>query len=116
MSATAKQSKYNSVIRTPSQIDRDDLQAEMEEQVRMEAEAEAKAAEDDSDEIDAEKLKKKKAYNVDDITMDLDKQLKINKKKKGDKNVEMETGTKAIVKGSRLLALRKKRKFVKSRS
>jgi hypothetical protein len=49
-------------------------------------EAEAKAA-DDSDEVDAEKLKKKKAYNVDDITMDLDKQMKITKKKKGEKNV-----------------------------
>ena len=113
MSATAKKSKYDSVVRTPSEIERDDLQAEMEEQMRMEAEA--KAA-DDSDEVDAEKLKKKKAYNVDDITMDLDKQMKITKKKKGDKNVEMETGTKTIKKGEKIQALRKKRKFVKSRS
>jgi len=113
MSATAKKSKYDSVVRTPSEIERDELQAEMEEQMRMEAEA--KAA-DDSDEVDAEKLKKKKAYNVDDITMDLDKQMKITKKKKGDKNVEMETGTKTIKKGEKIQALRKKRKFVKSRS
>ena len=83
-SATAKKSKYDSVVRTPSEIERDEIQAEMEEQMRMEAEA--KAA-DDSDEVDAEKLKKKKAYNVDDITMDLDKQMKITKKKKGEKNV-----------------------------
>ena len=84
MSATAKKSKYDSVVRTPSEIERDEIQAEMKEQKRMEAEA--KAA-DVSDEVDAEKLKKKKAYNVDDITMDLDKQMKITKKKKGEKNV-----------------------------
>ena len=113
MSATAKKSKSDSVVRTPSEIERDEIQAEMEEQMRMEAEA--KAA-DDSDEVDAEKLKKKKAYNVDDITMDLDKQMKITKKKKGTQNVEMETGTKTIKKGEKIQALRKKRKFVKSRS
>ena len=84
MSVTAKKSKYDAVVRIPSEIERDEMQAEMEEQMRMEAEA--KAA-DDSDEVDAEKLKKKKAYNVDDITMDLDKQMKITKKKKGEKNV-----------------------------
>lgn len=110
MSATAKKSKYDSVIRTPSEIERDELQAEMEEQMRMEAEA--KAA-DDSDEVDAGELKRK-AYNVEDITMDLDKQMKLSKKKKGQTNVE--APTKTIQKGEKIQALRKKRKAVKSRS
>ena len=113
LSATAKRSKYDSVVRTPSEIERDEIQAEMEEQMRMEAQA--KAA-DDSDEVDLDKLKKKKAYNVDDITMDLDKQMKITKKKKGAQNVAMEPATKTIKKGEKIQALRKKRKGVKSRS
>jgi hypothetical protein len=115
MSATAKKSKYDSVVRTPSDIERDDLQAEMEEQMQMEARA--KAA-DDSDEVDADQLKKKKAYNVDDITKDLEKQMKISKKKgtQQNDNFEMDLGTKTIKKGEKISALRKKRKAVRSRS
>ena len=119
MSATAKKSKYESVVRTPSDIERDDLQAEMEEQMRMEAEAEAKEA-DDSDDVDAEKLKKRKNYNVDDITKDLDNQMKISKKKGASKqnagDFEMDLGKKTIKKGEKIGALRKKRKMVRSRS
>ena len=37
MSATAKRSKYESVIRTASEIERDELEAEMEEQMKMES-------------------------------------------------------------------------------
>jgi hypothetical protein len=79
----------------------------------MRLEAEAKA-QDDSDEVDYSSLKKSN-YNVDDITMDLDKQMKISKKK-GPKNVEMQPASRPIQKGEKIKALREKRKSVKSRS
>lgn len=84
--------------------------------MRMEAEADAKEQDDDSDEVDIGQLKKKSKYNVDDITMGLDKQMKLSKKSKQNENIEMDLGTKKIVKGSKMSALRQKRKFVKSRS
>lgn len=116
MSATAKRSKYDSVVRTASEIERDELEAEMEEQMKMESQAKEQ---EDSEEIDVGALKKKKAkYTVDDITMDLDKQMKIGKKSKREKMLEdaIEVGTKTIKKGEKIKELRQKRKHVKSRS
>lgn len=76
-------------------------------------EAEAKE-QDDSEEVDLGQLRKKSKYTVEDITLDLDKKMKIVKKSK--KNVEMDLGSKKITKGSKIGALREKRKHVKSRS
>ena len=78
--------------------------------MRMEAE---EKAEDDSD-VEIDQLKKPK-YSVDDITMDLEKQMKISKKK-ASKDTSMDLGTKTIKKGEKISALRQKRKSVKSRS
>jgi hypothetical protein len=83
----------------------------MEEQMIMEAEAKEQ---DDSEEVDLGQLRKKSKYTVEDITLDLDKKMKIVKKSK--KNVEMDLGSKKITKGSKIGALREKRKHVKSRS
>jgi hypothetical protein len=83
----------------------------------MQMEAQAKA-QDDSEEVDVDQIKKKTKYSVDDITMGLDKQMKLSKKKKGAVAVDMQMdlGTKTIKKNEKISALRDKRKKVKSRS
>ena len=95
-------------MRTPSEIERDQLEAEMAEQMRLEAEAKEQ---DDDEEVDISKIKK---YSVDDITAGMDKYMKISKKKKTAADVPMESKT--IQKGEKIKALRKSRKSVKSRA
>jgi RIO-like serine/threonine protein kinase len=81
----------------------------MEEQMIMEAEAKEM---DDSEEVDLNQIKKKSKYNVEDMTLDLDQKMKIVKKSRKEKDIT----TKMITKGSKITALREKRKHVKSRS
>lgn len=60
-------------------IEADEQQEKVEEQMIMEAEAKEQ---DDSEEVDLGALRKKTKYTVEDITLDLDKKMKIVKKSK----------------------------------
>ena len=64
----------------------------------------AEKEQEDSEEVDLGALRKKSKYTVEDITLDLDKKMKIVKKSK--KTPDMEVGTKKITKGSTINALR----------
>jgi hypothetical protein len=111
MSERAKKSKYTPIVKTKEEMD---AEAEL---LNVEQEMKAHGDDDGSDEeIDIDKVKK--SYTVEDIMTDMNKQMKLSKKKNKNKEVEM-TATKVIEKperNSRNKMLKEKSKRKRSRS
>ena len=115
MSNRTKKSKYETIIKTPVELEAERIENEMNQQ--MEEERKKQQMEDD-DEVDASKMKKAD-YTIDDITQGMTKQMKISKKKKKGTDVDMMEASKAIKKilpGEKVAALKMKHKNKRSRS
>ena len=111
LSTKSKKSKYQTIIKTPEELEAERINEEMMEQMREEK----KQAADSDDEVEISKIKK--TYTVDDLTQGLDKQMKIVKKKK--KSEELSAPTKTISKpekNSKNAVLKQKGKRKKTRS
>mmetsp|Transcript_16494 Transcript_16494/g.25467 ORF Transcript_16494/g.25467 Transcript_16494/m.25467 type:complete len:116 (-) Transcript_16494:21-368(-) len=110
MSSTAKKSKYQTIIKTPEEVEAERIMKEMEQQAKQEK----KQQMEDDDEVDITAVKK--SYTVDDIVSGLDKQMKIVKKKKKADTEMAPTKTITKEKNSRNKVLKQKNKGKRSRS
>ena len=97
LTSNSIKSKYATIVQTPEEVEAERVQKELEENLRKEA---AQNMDESDDEIDMGALRKAKQYTVDDITMGLEKQMKIQKKKKKTKgeDMDMQVDSKAIKK------------------
>ena len=112
----AIQSKYVSVVKTRAELDAEEKQQELDQELEEERQKQAELDQEDEEDFSAIK----KAYTVDDITMGMDSQLKLTKKKKKSKtaDAEMMEATKTIkkeVKNSKISLIKQKSKCKRTR-
>lgn len=114
MSNRTKKSKYQTIVKTPEELEAEKIEKEMMAQMEEERKQQEMS---DEDEVDISKMKRAN-YTVDDITDGLSKQMKISKKKKASSSTDAEM-TKTIKKtqpGEKIAALKKKSKNKRNRS
>ena len=82
MSDRAIKSKYPTIVTTAEEMLAQKIQAEMEQQMEQDRKSKEEM---DEEEVDISQIKRA-AYTVDDIMSGMDKQMKIEKKKKNKKD------------------------------